>query len=544
MAQELQLSVEGVTPITEAFRDSLDFKQNHPNFESLKQEADTLLQKVQRMGYINSELRTLQKQNDSLYTARYFFGRRIDYIKVYYSEGSFRKKELQAIASEVQPEYFILPFQTAEAALQKLNSFQTASGNAFGRLRLSEITANTPNSLQAQLVLVNGSQRTIDGIVIKGYEKFPKSYLRYYAGIKKKTLFNQKKLIAQNELLNSLGFVSTLKPPEALFQKDSTTVYFYLQKKNFNNFDGILGFATDEETQRVQFNGYLNLELNNNLNFGEQLLINYKADGDEQVNFRAKTTLPYLFNTPFGLALELKIFKRDSTFVTTDQQARLTYQVTPRSAVYAGYKGYESSNLQDEVLVGNPVQDYTANYIIAGAAYEKPQNSNLFPIKTTAAIDTEIGTRELKDTQEDQIRLLFTANHIINLNTENSLYIQNTTQALLSDTYLTNELFRFGGINSIRGFNENSIDASLFSVLNTEYRYMFNPGLYIHSIIDLGYFENDIMELKQKLYSFGIGLGLQSKAGLFNINFANGNREGMNFNFSNTKIHISLTSRF
>ena len=131
-----------------------------------------------------------------------------------------------------------------------------------------------------------------------------------------------------------------------------------------------------------------------------------------------------------------------------------------------------------------------------------------------------------------------------NLNYRNSIFIQNQTSVLFSESYLVNELFRFGGINSIRGFNENSIDASLFSIINTEYRYQFNDGIYVHSIIDLGYFESETISIKQNLYSFGFGLGLNTKAGLFKFNVANGNAQDSDFSFSNTKIHISISSKF
>ena len=294
----------------------------------------------------------------------------------------------------------------------------------------------------------------------------------------------------------------------------------------------------------MQLNGYINLELNNNLNFGEQLIVNYKSDGNEQQNFRAKATLPYLLKSPLGVGLELQIFKRDSTFVTTQQTAQVSYQLSPISSIYAGYKGYESSNLLDEVLAGSAVEDYNSTFFITGGNVRLAQESLLFPQKTTITLHTEIGKRESQGNSEDQTKASLQANHIFNLNTNNSIYIQNTTSAIFSDTYFTNELYRFGGINSIRGFNENSIDASLFSVLNTEYRYIFNQGLYLHSIIDLGYFENDVLDIKQKLYSFGLGLGLQTKGGLLRFNVANGNSENQEFRFSNTKIHLSLTSRF
>jgi len=543
-SQQLYLELEAEVSLTETLKDSLDITEEHIDFSSLKSEADTLVNKLQHLGYIESVLKQLQKTNDSTYNATYYFGQRYTKVKIYYKEGDFTKKEVLRVSETVTENSFIIPFEKIETSLKVLNAIKTNSGNAFAKLRISNLVIESEKTVSGTLQLENGSQRTIDDIVIKGYEKFSPSYIKYYAGIKKGKVFNQKKLVEKNEALNSLGFVSTIKPPEALFKKDSTTVYFYLKKENDNNFDGILGFATNEDTQQLMFNGYLDLELNNNLNFGEQLLLNYKADGEEQVNFRVKASLPYLFKSPFGAGLELKIFKRDSTFVTTDQQAKVTYQINPSAQTYIGYKGYESSNLREEADAGLAVEDYTSKYILGGISYSKQQSSALFPLKGIAAIDIEVGNRQLEGNEDDQIRTSFLASYIFNLNYNNSVYVKNTTSFLSSDTYVTNELFRFGGINSIRGFNENSIDASLFSVLNTEYRYLLSPSLYLHSIIDLAYFENNVIDLDQKLYSFGLGIGLKTNAGLFNLNIANGNIENQDFNFSNSKIHIRFTSKF
>ena len=543
-AQELTFSIKAEKPISQGIRDSLRMKTSFGDFTALKKEADTVYLKLQRMGFIESELLQLQKENDSSYTASFFLGKKYSELTIFYSEEDFNKKELQGVASEIADEYFVLPFEKIPTSLRKLTTIRNQKGNAFARLRLTEFEKDENDKLSAALFVDNGNIRTIDSIAVKGYEKFPRSFLKHYAGVKKGKLFNQKKLVEQSESLNSLGFVSAIKPPEALFRKDSTTVYFYLEKQNNNLFDGILGFATDEETQKLTFNGYLNLELNNNLNYGEQLLLNYKADGKEQVNFRAKVTLPYLLKTPFGLSGELKIFKRDSTFITTEQQLRATYQINPKSTTYIGYKGYDSSNLLDIAIAGTPVEDFKSKFFIAGASYVKPQNKKLFPIKTVISLDGGVGVRDKEGNSDDQVRIETLLNNIFNLNYKNSIFVQNITSALFSESYLVNELFRFGGINSIRGFNENSIDASLYSIINTEYRYQFNDGVFVHSIIDLGYFENETLSLKQNLYSFGFGLGLNTKAGLFKFNVANGNTQNQDFSFSNTKIHISISSKF
>ena len=543
-AQDLYLEINTSTPLSESLIDSLEIGVTFRDYTSLQQEADSLQYLFHYMGFIEATLESLQKKNDSTYTAQYILGEKYRHLKIYYRPGQFSKKELLQITNEVEDEHIILPFAAVEPSLVKLNSLKTTKGNAFARIRLSEFRKEGPDVIAANLFLDEGAVRQIDSIAVKGYEKFPKSFLKHYAGIKKGKPFNRNKLNKQNDILNSLGFVNTLKAPEVLFGKEKTTVFFYLEKRNHNLFDGILGFATNEETNRLQFNGYLNLELNNNLNFGEQLLVNYKADGNEQQNFRARTKLPYLFGSPMGVELELKIFKRDSTFVTTDQIARVTYQITPPSSAYVGYKASESSNLLDEALAGNAVEDYAAKFFVSGLQFVKTQNDPLFPSKTNVALDAEFGTREFSSNKEDQTRLSLWAATIFELNYNNSVFIQNNTSVILSDTFLTNELYRFGGINSIRGFNENSIDATLFAVINTEYRYRFSQGFYLHSIIDVGYFENEINQLEQQLYSFGIDLGLLTKTGLLKFSFANGIFENQNFNFSNTKIHLSLTSRF
>ncbi|WP_115122892.1 BamA/TamA family outer membrane protein [Marinirhabdus gelatinilytica] len=541
--QQLQLEIKAEKPISETLKDSLLPNPIFKDYLGLKNEADSLVFTLQRMGHIDSRKESLFKSNDSVYTATYFLGPKYKQIKVFYPDSSFSKKQLRQISQDVTDDYFILNFETAEQSLQQLNNLQTESGNTFARLKLTEIETKG-DELSAILNTKGKSYRTLDSIVVSGYEKFPRSFLKYYAGVRTGKVFSREKLLKQNTVIDNLGFANTLKAPEVLFRKETTTAYFYIEKQNNNLFDGILGFATDEETQKLQLNGYLNLELNNNLNFGEQLIINYKADGNEQQNFRAKVAMPYLLKSPFGAGLELNIFKRDSTFVTTQQQAELSYQINPISSTFIGYKGYESSNLLDEAVAGVSVEDYNSSFFVAGGQVIIPQASKLFPRKTLLRIDSEFGKRESKGIEEDQVRLSALANHIFNLGGSNSIFLQNTTSVLFSETYFTNELYRFGGITSIRGFNENSIDASLFSVLNTEYRYILNPGLYVHSIIDLGYFENEPNDLKQKLYSFGFGIGLQTKAGVMRFSVANGTSENQTFRFSNTKIHLNITSQF
>ena len=543
-AQTLRLTTKSNDSTSQHLIDSINHVKKFKDFKSLQEETRHILQILQKIGCLESELETVEKYNDSAYIANYYVGPKYTRIKIFYSNEDFTKKELLRYSNEISESYFIIPFENLEHTLNSLNIDKTKNGNTFARVSLKNIKAFDSKTLTANINVSNGSKRTIDQILIKGYNQFPESFIKYHAGIKKGMTLENSVLIRKNNELNSLDFVTTTKPPEILFKEDSTTVYFYLKKLKNNNFDGILGFSSGEEKQGLTLNGYINLELNNNLNYVEQFSLNYKSDGNEQQNFRVRLSVPYLFKTPLGIETELKIFKRDSTFLTSNQFAKINYQINTKSKAHIGYKSYQSNNLRNESPTNLLVEDYKSKFLLTGYSFIKNQNNILFPIKSMFQINFEIGTKKNNSTKESQLRAETLFYYIFNLNLKNSILIKNNSRLLSSDTYLTNELYQFGGINSIRGFNENSIDASFFTVLNTEYRYQFNNNLYLHSIFDIAYFENQNIALREKLYSFGFGIGLQTTSGIIKFGIANGNTENQDFNFSNTKIHISLTSKF
>ena len=272
-------------------------------------------------------------------------------------------------------------------------------------------------------------------------------------------------------------------------------------------------------------------------------MLNYKSDGGDQSQLNATINLPYILKSPIGLEANLSLFRKDSTFSTTSQKINLLYQISPHITTGAGFQSIQSENLQEiETLTDNST-DYTTNRFIASANYTKNQDNYFFPKKATFSINTSLGNRET-DIKERQIGLEVEGSNAIVLNKKNSFFLKGVLRSLGSSNYVTNELYRFGGITSIRGFEENSIFANFLGTLNTEYRYVLNQSLYVHSLIDLAYFENDVTAQRAKLFSFGLGTGIRTKAGVLRVIIANGKNENQNFDFNNTKLHFQLAIRF
>lgn len=543
--QTLFLEIKGTNESETKIIDSINYLKTHSDFFSIKSEIEFIQKNLFNRGYIEHEISKISKTNDSVFSTSIHLRTQYTTIQIYYNNKLIDKNILNQISTKVFDNYFELPFQETENALKFINSKITQDGFPFSKLHLEHISIENDTYLKANLNIDSSNEkRLVDEIIIKGYEKFPRSYLKHYLKIKKNQAFDLTTIKNKTEQLNDLRFASQIKSPEVLFSKDSTALYLYLEKSQSNNFDGFLGFGTNEETNNIEFDGYLNLNLTNNLNFGESFLLLYKSDANDQKTFNITTTLPYIFKTPIGLDFELQIFKRDSSFTTVNQSIKLHYQINSKHKIYTGLTNLESNNLLSINNIAN-ITDYKTSYFTIAYEYIKPQSYNLlFPVNSNLYFETNFGNREQTNSSRKQTQLYINASKIFNLNSNNSIYTRLNSSLLSSDDYLENELARFGGINSIRGFEENSLYASMYGVFNTEYRYQISNSIYIHSIIDAAYLENKISETKKKLFGYGFGFGLLTKAGLFKFNYANGKLQNQKFELSNSKIHISLTTIF
>ena len=160
-----------------------------------------------------------------------------------------------------------------------------------------------------------------------------------------------------------------------------------------------------------------------------------------------------------------------------------------------------------------------------------------------------LGTRATADLAETagtskQTYININAMHNFYLNKKSCFNINYQNYFLKSDTYIINELYRFGGAKSIRGFAENSLQANFMTALITEYRYIVSPDLYVHSILDYGYYKDNTSNNKGTLLGFGLGMGLRTKNGLLKQAFSNSSNKGQNLKFINTIVTISYNIEF
>lgn len=543
-SQKKQLNIIGFDSIETSIINKIKYNKEHTNFISAKQEILNVKKKLIKEGFINLNIINSDSISKDLLIAKFQLKNKIENIHIYI--GNVFKEDLKKILKEkLIKDSLIVEYKDVEKILENLTEKLSSEGYPFLSLSLSNISNLNNKNLKADLIINNKSQkRILNNILVKGYENFPKSYLKHYLKLKTGRKFNITEIKKKTKFLNNLSFANQSKEPEILFSKDSTELYLYIEKTKSNTFDGFIGFTTNEESNKIEFNGYLDINLTNNLNYGESLLINYKSDESDQTNFNIEANLPYLFKSPVGLNTALRIIRVDSTFSNTSQKANITYQLNSENLFFGGIEANTSTNLSSNNFNNSIIENYNSTFTNLGYQYIKRQGSNiLFPIKTRIDLQFGFGSRKNESTAK-QNKISLDANHIFNLNHRNSFFIRGKTEILTSNTYLENELYRFGGINTIRGFSENSIVASNYYIINTEYRYNLSSNIYIKSVIDFASFKNKVIDQDQSLYGFGFGFGILTRSGVLSFIYANGKNEDLPFKINNSKIHLKLSAIF
>ncbi|MCF6133075.1 hypothetical protein [Flavobacterium wongokense] len=538
VAQEFQLKIVGKNETENKIIDSIGYVSKHKNTKSIIDENNSFYEKLTKKGYAESEFLENFKQNDSVFIFKYSLGKRINYARIYIGRNF---QENVAANYTVKKDTLILAYEEIEGFLTATLKKLETNGFSMAKVKLVNIQ-KSKDFIIADLSITTEIKRQVNDIVINGYDKFPFSHKKNILRLYRNKVFNQKNLDRLYNDFEKFRFVKQSKYPEILFTKDSTKIYVYLEKTKPNTFDGYVGF-TNDENKKVVFSGYVDLTLNNILNSGEKFALYWKSDGQDQKTFNLGVELPYIFKSPLGLKAQLNIFKQDSTFQNTKTAIDLGYYFNYNTRLYLGYQSTESSDIQNANTAS--LSDFENSFITTAFEFVDFKNDDfLFPEKTYFDLKIGTGKRDSKLLSDSQFFGSLFLKHNFYLNDKNIVNIKTQNFYLQSSNYIVNELQRFGGINSIRGFNENSLQGNLFGSILSEYRYVLSPGLYVHSIIDYGYLQDKTSESNQNLLGLGFGFGLFTKNGLFNLVYANGSTNNQAIKLSNSIVHISFKANF
>lgn len=517
-----------------AVLEKIKFQHTHADSTAVFNEIDEISSFLKNIGYFTNSINKITKI-DTTYIAEFSLGDKIE--KVIIRNAS--KETIKLLNLPEKNDTIQIPIAQLQFLLNAISKKLDKEGKSFSKVQLSDIEIKE-KVIFADLKIHESTQRTINKVLIKGYELFPKAHIKHYFNIKENTVFNREKIEEISTSTRSLQFVKETKKPDVLFTKDSTLLYIYLKKKQNNSFDGLVNF-TSKEKGGVLFNGHLDLKLNNILNSGERFELFWNSIGEEKQEFNVSTEIPYVVNTPITPSIFFTLFKQDSTFLNTEFKTNLSYNINSKTKIAATYSNVNSKNLQENTTT-NSVEEFKNSFWGFMFYYSTPRNDDFYNDKFFLKIHPTFGYRDSKISTTRQIKIELTTSYIWDLSQRSSIFIKNKTGYLTSDDYLDNELYRIGGANSIRGYNEQSIYTNRFSAFNIEYRFLTSQTSYLYSITDIARINSGTNN--ETLLGLGIGYLFKTNNSQINISTAVGKNASNKFDFNTSKIIIGWKNYF
>ncbi|WP_233266073.1 BamA/TamA family outer membrane protein [Myroides fluvii] len=511
----------------------MSYKKKHPDLQSIKQTIDSIDQLLYKKGYLSFSKNKQQQKTTLFYT--YTLGPLLG--QVILSNKLLSDSHQQQLG--FSKDSIAFDFESLPSILQQYTQLLDRAGLGMSTLQLSNHNIQN-NTLYCDLQLNLAPSRKLNNIAIQSSQKVPEKIIKQVTKRYLNKPYSEQLIYNLTQTLGDLDFLRQYKTAETLFTDDNTTLYLYIDKVNTNTFDGFMGFSTDEN-EKFSLAGYLDLALNNVLNKGESIQLYWRSDANKQTQFDFKSSFVYLFNTPLNLSGQLNIQKQDTIYQNTKLALQVGYAIQYNQNIKLGYQSTSSTTNSTLPSMENfDSKFYTLNYTIVRKRNYLP----LFPVNYSLDVLAGTGNRTTEEAKESQYMIQLHANKNIELAPKHFFYVNWTYYSLFSKDYLVNEMYRFGGTQSLRGFQENSLLANQLNLINTEYRFLVHPSLYLHTIFDYAVQEFKPLHQKNTLYSVGLGLGFITSSSYFNLSFANGKQPGIPFSFDNTTIHIGFKTLF
>ena len=423
------------------------------------------------------------------------------------------------------------------------------SGYPFARLSPSETSADS-NLLIQTLVFESGPLVKIDSVIIKGDGNINKKLIQKMTGITVGSLYSDAKLKNGDEILRSNPLFELRSPTEVLFRQKGAELFYFLEKKSGNVFNGIIGFQPNAQTDRVTVTGEIQLGLNNNFNRGESFEVHWKKIQEETQELNINGGLPYIAFTNLGLAGSMSLFKQDSSFVQVNSRLAMTAHLNANSFIQGFFERQNGNKLREDVNLQNTGTDYYGLGINWNQTDRLFNPSRGFAIQANAAAGTkEIETdSENEDNKQNQFRAQSQAEVFIPILRKHVFAINLQGTTLQADSLYANELTRSGGISSIRGFDQYSILSTSSLLLRFETRFVLDQNTYASLFYDQMWYENKVgaenTHYTDAPFGFGVGFNFRTSAGIFGLNYALGSEFDQTILVRNGKIHFGFKSLF
>jgi len=563
--KEITLSVN-VTD-NQSFIKNLKIKPSYETKDEAQEEVNNIVASFRSAGYLLADIDSLVCDSVSC--------KAIMHSGTKYKWAHLHKGNLDddALASTGFNErmYAGLVFTPREVSklLERILVYYENNGYPFARVKFDSVLIQD-NAISAKINVAKLRPVTIDSVVIIGTVNIHKKYLYRYLHIKQGSLYNEAQLKLVEKRIKQLPFLTQKQTQNVRITDKTTKLILFLDKKNANQTDGIIGLQP-QPTGKTILTGNFNIKLYNSIfRNGELFSLAWQRLQYQTQSLNANIVYPYLFNTPLGVDYALTIYKRDTTYVNVQNNFGIQYLFNGLNYFKVFFKQNTSSILSTSGLASATVLPDYANVSVNsyGISFFFEKLNYKFNPRSGISINVTVsaGTRQVKENAQinpelyNGIKLYSTqyqadgnVAYYIPIFKYSTIKLAAQGGTINSPQLFTNELYRIGGLKTIPGVNEQSIYASTYGIGTLEYHFLFEQNSAFVLFGNYGWYQNSSYDFSagnpglanhDTPYSFGAGVLFQTKAGIFQMNYAIGHQYNNDISLRTGKVSFGLVNTF
>ncbi len=577
MAQDsLYLEVFALDQPKGFFKKHITYQQAFEDDLDVEEEMTEILNQLYDQSYLSASVDSIYR-GDSIRQAFLFVGAKYEWANL--KNGNVKPQFLNQVGYK-EKLYSGKPFNYKE--LRKLQesllSYAENNGYPFATVRLDSIRI-VDDQIAARIYMRPNRLIYFDGVEIEGDVKISEKFMATYLGLKKGTLYDESKLLKVRNRIKELGYLKEKKSLNVIFAEDKATVHLFLENKKASRFDLLVGFLPrTEETGKFQLTGNAEIDLKNPFGTGKQLRIKWQQLRLGTQELDAFLAYPYVFNLPFGADFTFNLYKRDTSYLDLKRDLGIQYHFEGNNylKVYWDNKRTTILNIDtDQILLNRKLpNNLDVGASIFGLAYHfenldyrfNPRKGFDFLIKGGAGIKRILKSNSIVDLADPEnlgqsFDFLYDSLNLrtfqFRMDADIAYYQPIGTRSVMKmgvqaayvqsgETLFQNELYRIGGNKTLRGFDEEAIFASLYSVFTAEYRFIIGENSFLYAFGDYAYLQNKstLADLDDHPFGFGVGMTFETKAGVFGISYALGRQMGNPIDLRAGKIHLGYVNYF
>ena len=302
---------------------SLDFtkkgesqkKLQYKSYENLILSVDDSINSLKEKGYIDASVNRFVQIDSLNYRIELNTGLKLKHVEITNIENL--EDGVQLIYKK-NSKNGLISFEKLQELIDSSVKYFSNKGYPFASLKLDKVRKVDSLMIKSELLIDLRSKREITKVVVKGYENFPKKFIKNLTGLKSGSELKIDEIRNQMSLINRTNFARSIKDPEILFTDDSTAIFLYLKKVKKNTFDGFIGFNTNEENGKLEIQGYAKINLTNTFNQGEEIKIDFLSEDSQDRFLNSQVRMPFIFNSPLSLNTGLKLIQKDKIELSGD----------------------------------------------------------------------------------------------------------------------------------------------------------------------------------------------------------------------------------